>query len=149
MQLASRSGWRLRGSRTIDQRLGPDSRIVTVIQQPKLLPRLSYLGHRRRARGTYAGADRPRRAAALSSDIRHADRRAARRNVIGFSLLIPAALGRSSIMEKAALYVTVDRARLPRRRGVARPIRLSSDPDVDRGRRSSRWRRQYGCGCSK
>ncbi|MGD0492630.1 MAG: MraY family glycosyltransferase [Steroidobacteraceae bacterium] len=101
MQLASRSGWRLRGSRTVAN-ASALSRIVTVIQQPKLLPRLSYLTIAV-ALAVYAGLI-VSEAAVLSSDIRLLIG-ALFAVVIAFSLFLRA--GPLNLVEKAALYVTV------------------------------------------
>jgi UDP-GlcNAc:undecaprenyl-phosphate GlcNAc-1-phosphate transferase len=100
LQLAVRSGWRLRGA-------GPApatsalSRIVTIMQQPKLLPRFSYLAIVV-ALGCYAALI-VQEAAVLSSDIRMLTL-ALFAVTIGLLFFLQA--GPLSLVEKAALYVT-------------------------------------------
>jgi UDP-GlcNAc:undecaprenyl-phosphate/decaprenyl-phosphate GlcNAc-1-phosphate transferase len=99
MQLAARSGWQLRAASPAAD--SPLSRIVTVIQQPKLLPRLSYMALAL-ALTVYAclvvlGT------VALSNDIRLLI-------IALFTLTISLALivraGPLGVVEKAVLYVT-------------------------------------------
>jgi UDP-GlcNAc:undecaprenyl-phosphate/decaprenyl-phosphate GlcNAc-1-phosphate transferase len=100
MQIAARSGWRLRGSR-VTAAGSALSHILAVMQQPKLLPRFSYLTIAV-ALAVYAGLI-VSETAVLSSDIRmliiplFAV-------AIAFSLFLRA--GPLNLVEKAALYVT-------------------------------------------
>jgi UDP-GlcNAc:undecaprenyl-phosphate GlcNAc-1-phosphate transferase len=99
MQLAARSGWRLRGESAADNsRL---ARIVTVIQQPKLLPRLSYLAIAFSLAGYAAlivlGT------AALSNDIRVL---IVALFALTISLFLILRSGPLRLLEKAVLYVT-------------------------------------------
>jgi UDP-GlcNAc:undecaprenyl-phosphate/decaprenyl-phosphate GlcNAc-1-phosphate transferase len=99
LQLAARSGWRLRGARAaVDS---PLSRIVTVIQQPKLLPRISYLALAF-ALAVYAlvvvaGT------AELTNDIRVL---IVALFALTISLLLVLRAGPLGLVEKAVLYVT-------------------------------------------
>jgi UDP-GlcNAc:undecaprenyl-phosphate GlcNAc-1-phosphate transferase len=100
MQVAARSGWRLRDS-TATGASSALSRLVTVIQQPKLLPRFAYLAIAI-ALGGYAAVI-VLQAAALTNDIR-ALIIALFAVTIGLLLFLRAAP--LSLVEKAALYVT-------------------------------------------
>jgi UDP-GlcNAc:undecaprenyl-phosphate GlcNAc-1-phosphate transferase len=100
MQLAARSGWRLRNSTAIGA-TSALSRLVTVIQQPKLLPRFAYLAIAIALAG-YAVVI-VWETAALTNDIR-ALIIALFAVTIGLLLFLRAAP--LSLVEKAALYVT-------------------------------------------
>jgi UDP-GlcNAc:undecaprenyl-phosphate GlcNAc-1-phosphate transferase len=100
MQIAARSGWRLRESPATGASSAL-SRLVTVIQQPKLLPRFAYLAIAI-ALGGYAAVI-VLQAAALTNDIR-ALIIALFAVTIGLLLFLRAAP--LSLVEKAALYVT-------------------------------------------
>jgi UDP-GlcNAc:undecaprenyl-phosphate/decaprenyl-phosphate GlcNAc-1-phosphate transferase len=100
MQLAVRSGWRLRGAGGASA-ASALSRMLTVIQQPKLLPWYSYLAIVF-ALTVYAALI-VLETAALSSDIRIL---ILALFAITIGLLVILRAGPLSVVEKAALYVT-------------------------------------------
>jgi UDP-GlcNAc:undecaprenyl-phosphate GlcNAc-1-phosphate transferase len=99
MQVAARSGWRLRAASGAAD--SPLSRIVTVIQQPSLLPRFSYLAIVV-ALGAYAGII-VLEAAAVTSDMRIL---IAALFALTIGLLAILRLGTLRLIDKAALYMT-------------------------------------------
>jgi UDP-GlcNAc:undecaprenyl-phosphate/decaprenyl-phosphate GlcNAc-1-phosphate transferase len=99
MQVAARTGWRLHGARAGAE--SPLSRIVTVLQQPSLLPRYSYLAIVT-ALTVYAVLI-VLRTAALSNDIRVLIMALFALSIV---LLPISRAGPLNPMDKAALYMT-------------------------------------------
>jgi UDP-GlcNAc:undecaprenyl-phosphate/decaprenyl-phosphate GlcNAc-1-phosphate transferase len=100
MQLASRFHWRLRGASPAVA-VSPLSRIVTVLKQPQLLPRFSYLAIVI-ALGLYAALI-VLGTAALSGDLRIL---VLSLFVLAIALLVLLRVGSLGLIDKAALYVT-------------------------------------------